>query len=103
MDDAVDVLHTDTGWTVRVSIADAAKHVPHGSNLDLLARERGATQYFASGNSPMLPRDLAEWKLSLFPNKIRKSVNVEVVFDREANVVSRSIQLGEVVSEAKLS
>jgi ribonuclease R len=103
MDDAVEVQSTDTGWTVRISIADAAKYVPAGSDLDKLARERGATQYFASGNSPMLPRELAEWKLSLFPNKVRKSLNVEVLLDLEANVTSRSVQLGKVLSQAKLS
>lgn len=103
MDDAIDVLCTDTGWTVRISIADVAKHVTPGSDLDKMAMERGATQYFATGNSPMLPRDLAEWRSSLFPNKIRPSLNVEVMFDRQANVVSRTVQLGEVVSEAKLS
>lgn len=103
MDDAVDVLHTDTGWIVRVSIADAAKLVPPGSDLDKTSRERGATQYFATGNSPMLPRDLAEWRLSLFPQKVRPSLNVEITLDREANVTARTVELGEVVSEAKLS
>ncbi len=103
MDDAVDVLCTDEGWTVRVSIADVAKYAPPGSDLDKMARERGATQYFRTGNSPMLPRDLSEWKLSLHADKIRKSLNVEVMFDREANITSQTVQLGEVMSQAKLS
>lgn len=103
MDDAVSVVATDTGWIVRVAIADVAKRVPPGSDLDHTARERGATQCFASGNSPMLPRDLSEWRLSLFPNKIRPSLNVEILLDREAAVMSKSVVLGTVTSKAKLS
>lgn len=103
MDDAVSVVHTDMGWTVRVAIADVAKSITPGSDLNHTAWERGATQYLASSNVPMLPRDLSEWKLSLFPNKIRKSVNVEILLDREAGVVSKSVALGTVTSKAKLS
>lgn len=103
MDDAIWVSSIDEGWVVRVSIADVARQVPPGSPLDSMARERGATRYFASGNSPMLPWDLSEGSLSLFPHKIRKSLNVEVTLDREARVTSKSVSLGEVVSQAKLS
>lgn len=103
MDDAVEVSSSDTGWTVRVSIADVAKKVRRGSDLDYTAHERGATQYFAAGNSPMLPRDLAEWSLSLFPGRTRNTLNVEIELSPTLEVLSKKVAIGVVVSKAKLS
>ncbi|MFI5298222.1 MAG: ribonuclease catalytic domain-containing protein, partial [Polyangiales bacterium] len=79
IDDAVWVHDGADGATVvTVSIADVAREVLSGSEHDVAARARVETRYFASGNSPMLPRVLADDKLSLRVYQERRTMSVEV-------------------------
>ncbi len=78
IDDAIWVEELDGGFEVHVSIADVSKTVEVGSELDQAARTRTGTQYFRTGNSPMLPRHLAEEKLSLWPDRQKKTLTVKL-------------------------
>lgn len=79
----------DNSILLWISIADVARAVRHGSEADVKAKERVATRYFATGNSPMLPRQLAEGELSLFPNEDRKTVTVEVTVSPDGEHTTR--------------
>lgn len=103
MDDAIEVEETPSGWTVRVAIADASRIVTPGSDLDKAARERGNTLYFAAGNSPMLPRDVSEWQLSLWPVKYRRAVIAEIRLSAALDVERTTLSLDTIVSAHKLS
>ena len=81
IDDAIMIERHDPNWLVRVSIADVASAITAGSEPDLEARERAATRYFATGNSPMLPSKLADDELSLWPGKARNTVTIDIVLD----------------------
>lgn len=79
IDDALWIEFQDDGfWHIFVSIADVAETVSPGDTFDVRAREMVTTKYFGTGNSPMLPRRLAEDELSLWPHKERKTVTVEI-------------------------
>lgn len=91
IDDAIWVEQSDAGFSVTVSIADVAKAVAVGSELDVSAKERVGTQYFRTGNSPMLPRPLAERALSLWPDRPKRTMTVQVKLD--ANLEVKEVQL----------
>lgn len=103
MDDAIFVHESAEGWTVRVAISDVSQVVTPGSVLDFQARNLGATQYFATGNSPMLPHRLSEDELSLRPFKNRKALVVEILLSPELEILSTRITLEKVMSLAKLN
>lgn len=103
IDDAIWLEPEGAGYRVLVTIADVAKQVVPGSSLDKTARERTATQYFATGNSPMLPRSLSDFTCSLWPGKLRKVLAVEMLLDESLSIQDVKVSKGKLVSKAKLS
>ena len=107
IDDAVWIEQGEDGfWHVLVSIADVADTVPSGSKMDLRAKEMVTTKYFATGNSPMLPRHFAEDQLSLWPGSERKTVTIDMAVNPtlEGKVVSKlGIYPSTLVSEARVT
>jgi ribonuclease R len=103
IDDAIWVEEEPAGYRVWVSIADVSKAVAPGSTLDVMARERLGTQYFRTGNSPMLPRTLSERQLSLWPNSPKKTMTIEVVLDAMLQVTEQKLYRSTLVSQARLS
>lgn len=103
LDDAFWVTKTDTGYCVEISISDAAKAVSKGSEPDLDAQARVETVYRRYGNKPMLPRDLAEDKLSLLPGKARKTLTVRVDLDESGRAVSSAVTRTRLRSLFRLS
>ena len=103
IDDAIAIERIPEGWKVNVSIADVGRDVALGSEIDLAARERTATRYFASGNSPMLPRELSEHLLSLWPKVSRFVVTVEMVLTEDFQTQHVDIYEAGIRSQAKLS
>lgn len=80
LDDALWVEHDGGKTVLHVYIADAAAAVPIGSPADLRAAEMIETRYFASGNSPMLPRKISEGEASLLPGQVRSALRITLVF-----------------------
>ncbi len=88
MDDAIWVEVTENGgWHVVVMIADVAKVVPKNSELDRFAMSRVETRYYANGNSPMLPRRLADGKLSLWPGEEKYVLAVDIILNRDLSIL----------------
>ncbi len=68
------------GHVVWVAIADVARYVTPGSDLDREARERGNSVYFPSRVVPMLPERLSNDLCSLRANEDRPTLAVRMVF-----------------------
>src|SRR5690349_16210729 len=81
LDDAVWLEELDGRTRCTVSIADAAAVIEKESPLDLQARDRGFTRYYARGSAPMLPARLSEDALSLLPDKRRPVLCVRITLD----------------------
>lgn len=103
IDDAVWAEETDSGWRVWVSIADVAKAIFKDSGIDKRAKSFVATRYFATGNSPMLPRKFSEQKLSLWPGEAKPVLTVELELTKVLGVRSAKVYEARVQSKAKLA
>lgn len=103
MDDAVWAEPLGDGWHVMVMIADVTKMVPFRSEIDQLAMARVETRYYASGNSPMLPRRLSDQELSLWPGKPKEVLTIDMMLDEDFRLLETKLSRGVMISEAKLS
>jgi ribonuclease R len=91
LDDAIWIEPTPTGAILSVHIADVSELVEVGSILDKVAIARTTTQYFKTGNAPMLPRPLSEDKLSLLEYQDRPTLTVKVTLNRNAQIEQTEI------------
>jgi ribonuclease R len=91
LDDAVWIEATQTGAILSVHIADVSELVEIGSILDKVAIARTTTQYFKSGNAPMLPRPLSEDKLSLLEYQDRPTLTVQITLNHKAEIEQTEI------------
>lgn len=103
IDDAFDVNYDNDIWTLTVAIADVAKFVSKGSPFDEKAYEMTATRYYATGNSPMLPRRFSEDQLSLWPRKPKNTLIVRLSFNKELELTNTIVEPRIIKSRAKLS
>lgn len=103
IDDAIWVEKADDGWTVTVSIADVASHVEKGGEVDLRAREMVATRYFATGNSPMLPRKLGEMELSLWPDRPKETISARLKLGPDLSTVRADVFRSRLKSQARVT
>ncbi len=92
MDDALSVEFQEDG-TVRIGIhiTDVAVFVPHGSSLDLEARERAQTLYLPEKTYHMFPEELAEQLASLRVGEDRFAISTLVDFNAENEMLSYRI------------
>lgn len=103
IDDAIDIERLDDGWHLRISIADVGRVVKLGSEFDVKAKERVATRYYGSGNSPMLPRFLAERNLSLWPKRQRNVLVIDFTLGSDFETRAVDIYEATLRSRAKLT
>lgn len=91
------------GYRVFISISDVSGMVLPKSELDERARAMATTKYFATGNSPMLPRRLAEHGLSLLPGALRKTMTVEAVIGPNLDVSFQNLYCSKLTSKARVA
>lgn len=104
MDDAIWVEITENGgWHIVVMVADVAEVVPKHSELDRLAMSRVETKYYANGNSPMLPRRLADEKLSLRPGEPKYVLVVDIILGMNLSILETRLSRTGRTSEARLA
>lgn len=80
-DDAVYCEPRGRGWTLRVAIADVAHYVKQNTVLDVEAKDRGNSVYFANRVIPMLPEVLSNGLCSLKPQVNRLCLVCEMAID----------------------
>lgn len=102
IDDAIWVSQVPDGFRVFVSIADASELVPPGSELDDRAKNAATTRYFATGNSPMLPRSMAENSISLLPEEPRNTLTVEAHVRGDMRAELAGVYLSKLTSKARV-
>ena len=90
------------GHVIWVAVADVARMVTSGSELDREARMRGNSTYFPDMTVPMLPSSLCEDACSLHEGTERHCVVVRIVIDADGNRLSHEFARGIVRSRAAL-
>jgi ribonuclease R len=103
LDDAIWIEPTPTGAILSVHITDVSELVAIGSILDKVAIARTTTQYFKTGNAPMLPRPLSEDKLSLLEYQDRPTLTVRVTLNHKAEIEQTEIFESWLRSRCKFS
>ncbi len=88
LDDAVSVSRTENGYRLGVHIADVSHYIREGGPLDLEARSRGTSVYFADRVVPMLPEALSNGACSLNAGQDKLTFSALVDLDREGNILS---------------
>jgi exoribonuclease-2 len=104
MDDAVSLKENPAGgWQLGVHITDVASAIKHGSALDLDSRERATSLYLAEDTYHMLPRELAEDKLSLVEGKFRPCLSCIFEIDTDYNITAAEIKRTVIKVDERLS
>ncbi|OUM00751.1 RNB domain-containing ribonuclease [Variovorax sp. JS1663] len=104
LDDAIGIARNDSGWTVRVAIANPSAHVVIGSDEDLAARKQGATIYRGRrATSPMLPRSISEDRATLTAGVPRSAVLIDLELDQAGRHVGTRPSLREITVVQRLS
>jgi ribonuclease R len=91
------------GHIVSVAIADVARYVGHGSELDREASRRGNSVYFPDRVVPMLPERISNDLCSLRPNVDRAALAVRMVIGADGRKRSHSFHRVLIRSAARLS
>ena len=94
---------TETGWSVRVAIADVDALVPKGSAIDLHAQLNTTSVYTAARIFPMLPERLSTNLTSLCAGQDRLAVVTEMQVSSEGEVTSFDTYRAVVCNQAKLA
>ncbi len=79
------------GYRVGIHIADASAYVQPGSELDLLARDRGTAIYLPDLKVRMLPSPLSEHACSLMAGHDRPAFSFLAEFDASLKLVGKSM------------
>ena len=90
------------GHVIWVAVADVARLVTSGSELDREARMRGNSTYFPDATVPMLPPSLCEDACSLNEETERSCMVVRIVVDADGNRLSHEFARGTVRSRTAL-
>lgn len=88
MDDAICVRRVGNHWFVDIYITDVAATVKPGTDHDLRAFERVVSRYLPHKTVGMLPWKLSEESLSLWPNKPRAALRIEMSIDLNSPMVT---------------
>lgn len=89
LDDAISVSKTRSGgFHLGVHIADVSHYIAPDGVLDLEARSRGTSVYFADRVVPMLPKSLSNGVCSLNAGEDKLTFSALIVLDRNGNIES---------------
>ncbi|MBK4775405.1 exoribonuclease II [Candidatus Pantoea edessiphila] len=103
MDDALYVKELPNGnLYMIIAIADPTSYIQEGSKLDIMASERGFTNYLPGFNVPMLPRKLSDDLCSLRPNSRRPVLACSVTVTNEGHLINVDFFAAWIKSKAKL-
>jgi ribonuclease R len=103
MDDALLAERTDSGWRLRVAIADPAALLQPEGPAEQHARERVMSGYIPGGVRPMLPETLSNNLCSLRPEVKRLALVCTVDVAEDGTLGGFEFTEAVIVSQAKLS
>ncbi|WP_459130002.1 ribonuclease R [Guggenheimella bovis] len=101
-DDAISIEPHEKGYLLGVHIADVTHYVKENDPIDREAFKRGTSIYFPGMVIPMLPEILSNELCSLRPGEDSLTLSVEMVIDKDANVVSHEIFESVIHSKMRL-
>ena len=102
-DDAVMVEALETGWLLRVAIADVSHYVTDDSMLDRDAKERATSVYLPGSVIPMLPEVLSNDLCSLRPQVDRLTLGVEIEITKSGKIKRYQFTKALIHSHARLT
>lgn len=102
-DDALSVERLAGGYKLYVHIADVSNYVVENSALDKSAYDRGTSVYFPNQVIPMLPKELSNGICSLNEGVNRLTLSVEILLDKDANVISSNVREGVICSSHRMT
>ncbi|NSL92216.1 RNB domain-containing ribonuclease [Acetobacter syzygii] len=102
-DDAIWAETTEDGFHLLIAIADVGHYVPHGSALDMEARQRGTSVYLPDQSVPMLPPSLSANACSLLPGLDRLCLFADMHITHDGTVRHGTIGQGIMRSAARLT
>lgn len=103
-DDAVFVEELDDGgFHAIVAIADVAKYIPEGGELDKEGFKRGNSTYFPDRVVPMLPERISNDLCSLRPHEDRPVVAVHMTIDKNGELKKHKFVRAVIHSHARLT
>lgn len=103
-DDAVSLEILPNGnYLLGVHIADVAYYVKAGTPIDIDAFRKGTSYYFGGCVEPQLPFELSNGICSLNEGVERLTKSILIEFDKDGNVVSRSLVPSVIKSKKSLT
>ncbi len=102
-DDAVYAERSGEGWRLVVAIADVSHYVRPQDVLDVEARSRGTSVYFADRVIPMLPESLSNGLCSLKPKVERLCMVCDMQVSEQGKVTGSKFYRGVMRSAARLT
>jgi ribonuclease R len=102
-DDAVYCVKTDSGWQLKVAIADVSFYVKNNQALDQEAKNRGTSVYFPGRVVPMLPEKLSNGLCSLNPQVDRLAMVCDINFSEQGEVLDYKFYEAVIKSAARLT
>ena len=93
----------NSGWVLRVAIADAAHYVTPGSALDVEAKNRGNSAYFPDRVVPMLPEALSASLCSLEEGIDRACMVATLWLDAQGRTTRHKFERGLMRSVKRLT
>lgn len=102
LDDAVSVIRTpEGGYSLGVHIADVSHYIVPNGVLDLEARSRGTSVYFADRVVPMLPVSLSNGVCSLNAGEDKLAFSALIDMDGSGNIVSYHFNKSVICSKVR--
>ncbi|MDD3074639.1 MAG: ribonuclease R, partial [Eubacteriales bacterium] len=103
LDDAINVIKTDTGYRLGVHIADVTHYVRPGAALDKEAENRGTSVYLVDRVIPMLPEQLSNGICSLNPKQDRLTTSLVMDIDMSGRVTDYKLSKGVIRTKERMT
>lgn len=101
LDDAISIKKEDDHWVLGVHIADVSHYVELDSNIDIEARKRGTSIYFADKVIPMFPEPISNGICSLNENEDKLAISVIMDIDFNGKLKSYDIKKSIIRSKVR--
>ncbi|MDQ2077164.1 VacB/RNase II family 3'-5' exoribonuclease [Marinimicrobium sp. ABcell2] len=103
MDDAVYLEATESGWHLKVAIADPTRFIAPGTPLDQEAQRRASTVYLLGQSITMLPTELSHDTFSLVPDQQRPALICTLHVGQDGSIGEFSFTEAMIRSHHKLN